>query len=268
MKRRNGIVLFASVALAAASGVSTAQVAGLVGIHSTEDKLIFIDQSDGSTSSILPTDPADGLLGLAFDPISSTLFGARQGPGDLVRIDLATGTFTSIGPLGFGNVRGLAWDPIGERLLGVGGSADKLFEIDTATGAGTAIGSRTLPDGINSLAFDPISGDIFGANVVANSLVRIDPVTGQATSVGGFGGFNNVAGLAFDLDSGTLFGVNGNNNSGGELIRIDTATGAATVVGPLSGGAFANGLAYVPTPAGAAVLGVGGLVAARRRRRL
>jgi len=92
--------------------------------------------------------------------------------------------------------------------------------------------------------------------------VTIDPTTGAATSVGSTG-LRNPTGLAFDPTSGTLFGV---DNTTGELVTIDPTTGAATVVGA-TGFRNIQGLAFaVPTPGAAAVLGLGGLFAARRRR--
>ena len=201
--------------------------------------------------------------GLAFDPTSGTLFGIHLlGGGELVAFDPATGVETYVGFTGLSSfgMSSLAFDPTSGTLYSVGELG--LLTIDPATGTATPVGVPTPFQVITGLAFDPTIGTLFGVDIVTDDLVTIDRGTGAATTVGPTG-FDELKGLTFDPTSGTLFGV---DNTTGELVTIDPTTAAATVVGA-TGFRNIQGLAFaVPTPGAAAVLGLGGLFAARRRR--
>jgi len=181
--------------------------------------------------------------GLAFDPVTGTLYGADVGQDQLVSLDVQTGVGTPIGPLGYSQVDGLAFDPGTGTLFGTDTQYDVLITIDTATGAGTAVG----PPGslgfnqVRGLAFDPGTGTLFGADSFSDRLITIDTATGVGTAVGPLG-FLGLRGLAFDPGSGTLHGFDNPTN---QLVAIDTSTGAATAVGP-PGFGLVFGLGFDP----------------------
>ena len=72
---------------------------------------------------------------------------------------MSTGAATSVGALGFSDVRGLAFDPISDTLYGVTSfGTDQLLTINTETGAASAVGPTNITSNIRGLAFayDPI----------------------------------------------------------------------------------------------------------------
>lgn len=134
--------------------------------------------------------------------------------------------------------------------------------------------SNGLRNYVDALAFDPVSGNAYaivdmGVAIIPTidfSLIRINMSTGVGTLVGSLGqGNGQFKALRFD-DAGTAYTV---NYATGDVFTVNTATGAATFA--FAGGAAATqttGLAFiVPSPAGAALLGLGASVTARRRRR-
>lgn len=177
----------------------------------------------------------------------------------LIRIDLATGTFTEVGKFGpqFLNVEDIAYSPK-YGLIGVD------------------IG--TLDPNTNFRTFN-----------TTPALIRIDPLTGAATkiadlppsSINLIGNPNNailspegpfLAGLDFGPD-GTLYASTLPTHFSGpsRLIKIDPTNGAITDIGAI-GFDGVDGIVYVrtvPEPGGLALLLCGGgvLLAARRQRR-
>ena len=98
-----------------------------------------------------------------------------------------------------------------------------------------------------------------GAN--ADQLVSFNVSTGAATVIGATGtNAGSVAGLAHAFLGGAWYMTDGST-----LFSLDSATGAATQIGAHGVTGF-SGLAFVPTPGAAILLGLGGLVVARRRR--
>lgn len=177
----------------------------------------------------------------------------------LIRIDLATNTFTEVGKFGpqFLNVEDIAYSPI-HGLIGV-----DIGTLDPATNFQTF---HTMP-----------------------ALIRIDPTTGVATKIADLppssvqlveNPFNTLlspygpflAGLDFAPD-GTLYASTLATHFGGSsrLLKVDPLTGALTDVGDI-GFLSIDGLIYVrsvPTPASLPCLVLGGVltaIGARRRR--
>ena len=86
------------------------------------------------------------VVGLAYDSFSRTLYGLEtvSGTSSLVRIDIATGTGTRIGPSGFEG-GSLEFGPDGALYGGgTGSSAGNLYRIDPQTGASVLVGPTGL----------------------------------------------------------------------------------------------------------------------------
>lgn len=167
----------------------------------------------------------------------STLYMVQdgQGQGDLL-LKYESGNLTTVGNIGFNDVRGLAYDATSGKLFGVSRWSDCLITINQGTGAGTAVGGNPyLPEGSNTAEISArIDGTLFGTGhlydeTAVDTLLSVDKATGIATpiSIGGFEPENSMAGLAFDHHTGTLYG----SSYGGELYTIDQSSGAATLLG-------------------------------------
>lgn len=144
----------------------------------------------------------------------------------LYRINLTTGTATSVGATGFGDIEALAFGPDGS-LYGVDDATNQLVKCDVLTGACTAVGPLGVAITDMGLTFD-VGGTLWMATDVPQILYRVDPSTGAATEVGPQG--QQVTALA--ADGSVIYGLGGDGTN--NLVRMNTATGAAVPVGPLN----------------------------------
>lgn len=235
--------------------------------------------------------------GALYGVASFSTFGIQS----LYSIDPATGAATLVGSTGLRQISGLDWDSTNNRLVALTGSGDQ-FVINTASGASSLLVDATfgVPEG--SVAFNngtayttifenlhawtgaawqqlgpsglapgaDISGLDFGADgllgLVTNGaapdqLVSFNLATGAATVIGPTGtNAGSVGGLAYGFLGSAWY-----MTDGAALYSLDAATGAASLVGAHGVGGF-SGLAFVPTPGAAALLGLGAMLAVRRRR--
>jgi len=223
------------------------------------------------------------------------------GTQSLYSINATTGAATLVGSTGLRQISGMDWDSANGRLVALTVAGDQ-FAIDIDTGASTLIvdGNFGVPEGSiafqNGTAFTTIfdnlnswdgtawqqvgpsflpggadiSGLDFGGTMLlglatygvdADQLVSFNTVTGAATIIGATGtNAGSVAGLAHDFLGGGWYMTDGDS-----LYSLNTTTGAASLIGAHGVPGF-SGLAFVPTPGSLALLGLGGLVAVRRRR--
>jgi len=277
-------IALSTFALAVLLAVSTsyAQSGTLFGVSNT-------GVSNNVTSRLVTIDPATGAgtvvgeigsgqnfstAGLAYDPLTDTLFGnvGRQ----LLSINPATGVGTSLGFIEFNTgfslqLDSLAFDVTTNTLLGFDTNTNNLLTIDLRSAPLAPLATQIGPTGfgnIRGLTFDP-SGTLFGVHL-GNELITINPATGAGTSVGSTG-VSGLSGLASDSSSNTLFSANSVFGIGPQLISIDPMTGSATVVGPI-GIAGVSSLVYVPAvipePSSLVLLSLAGLAmfGARKRR--
>lgn len=183
-----------------ASDPSTGVVYGTSAITAANPvaQLVRVQPNTGQATVIGPV--GYSVSGLAYDPVSRTLYGSVSNVRKLVRIDTTTGQGTILADLRWSNGQviqdcaGLAYDASARVLFGVDGATDKLIRIDPATGIGTAAPNALgFPD-VEGLEFDPQSGFLFGTDVQTFQMIRIDKTTGIGTAVGSTG--YKVDGLA------------------------------------------------------------------------
>lgn len=170
-------------------------------------------------------------------------------------MQLAAFGFNDVGAGGGSFMGGAYWYTIND-----GTGADGLYRYDVGAGTTTFIGDTGLT-GIEGLAADA-SGTIYAADNSSDSLYTLDAATGAASLVGAFTfDVGGVGGIDFAPDGTLLY-----STSSGDLYELD-ATDASVLVSYGDIGPNISALSYrVPAPGAAALLGLGGLVATRRRR--
>ena len=178
------------------------------------------------------------------------LYLVQQGPANgnndtLLHFDVNTNVLTTVGSIGFGDVRGIAYDHTTDTLYGVSRSVSgnpgippRLITIDPNTGAGSlvtgaaflSVGSNTAEISVNA------SGDLFGLGRVGslatpNTILDVNTGTGVASVINA-GGITttSVGGLAFDHMTGTLY----SSSYFGILSTVDPITGIETSLGSMS----------------------------------
>ena len=167
-----------------------------------------------------------------------TIYLVQESANNDLLLKYESGVLTTVGGIGFGDVRGLAYDHTNGTLFGVSRTeSSHLITLDRDTGAGTSVGSSLyLPAHSNAVEISArIDGALFGVghlhSMSANdTLLSVDKATGIATTIGKFGGVN-MAGLAFDHQTGTLY----SSSYWGRLYTINQSTGAANLLGEVTG---------------------------------
>jgi DNA-binding beta-propeller fold protein YncE len=115
------------------------------------------------------------------------------------------------------------------------------------------------------LAFNA-AGELFLFEVFRARLNRVNQMTGQIISeVVVERGFQSF-GIAFD-PVGTLFLVDGGDGGTDTLQILETSTGALAAVGQTGLPSGLTSLVYIPEPGTFCVIGIGGLLLLRWRRR-
>jgi PEP-CTERM motif len=156
-------------------------------------------------------------------------------------VDLTTGAFHQIGPLGPDGQSGLAQRPNGSFLtLAFSGNLDS---IDSATGITSVIGPTGLGDCMSSASpcgptsaagFGELGGTVYATDF-SNNLYTVDPVTGVATLIGPTGipafAFNPTipnADGTFNIFDYSLFSAGGKLYTTFDTATIDFGTLAIT----------------------------------------
>lgn len=171
---------------------------------------------------------AASIAGLAYDPMTSTIYGSDLSSDALVKINPETGIAERVGSLGFDGVRDLTIHPVTGELYGLDSSVGRLLTINKATGAGTATALSGVAC-LTGLEFDPSTQILYATDTCADTLVVIELPAGPVTSVGPLG-FGNVTGLAMDPIANQMYGVNVTTN---QFLTVNLATGDADAVGTM-----------------------------------
>lgn len=208
------------------------------------------------------------VAGAVAGDIIATAHSASGGDWGVYRLDDAFGTptLTQIGSTSFG-VGSLAFSAAG--LFAVSDSLSPLrvtslsmVDFSTIQNYNTGINDA----GGGGIAAAPGSTQFYLTSDSSNRLMSWSP-GGTATAVGGVGfGFSNNG---LEYLNGQLYGALRRDTPGSQMSigTFDLSTGAFTTATTITG-ILGNGTGFVtiPAPGAAALLGLGGLLAARRRR--
>ncbi len=177
------------------------------------------------------------------------------------RLNATTGAVEATSAVLDQSALSIAYDASSDTYYGVadGGSSD-LFSFNFNTGVTTAIGAIGTTS-IVSLAWDPVLGSLVVTND-GGELFTVNETNANTTLVGSMG-VNNPFGIEYNPTDGGLYVHSADRDA---IFRVNRATAGLTLMNTVDDATFATGLAFVPAPGAAAVLGLGGLALARRRR--
>lgn len=229
----------------------------------------LIGTIDPVDASFAPLGPAGQVItGMAHDRNTNTFFGVSPSTNKVYTIDEHTGAATPLGDvLAYNNANGLAFDPINNILYGTDNNSNELFWVDTNNGRSNFI--ARIGGGfseIEGLAFDADNDVLYGLTQLQSAIVRIDVRTGEATQVAALQA-EVWRGLTWDSDTGSLYLSAVNIFEDAAIFRYDIVADRLSFIGHSIGVEAVQGLAHrsIPAPASVAVLGLGGVIARRRR---
>jgi len=161
--------------------------------------------------------------------------------------------------LGSGRVRGISYYDGYIFASTSGGGAGDLFAIDSTTGATTNLG--TAPNGIQQLSAGSLNGQDFLVGVDGSNLFVWDLDLSGTPAISAQDTYNTG-----DLTG--IFGIGNGYNSGNFLgsVWIDTNNDQLILGQGFTNAVFAASTTLIPEPASLALLGLGGLLLAGRRR--
>lgn len=278
-----------SLSLAALAGAASAR-AELIFATTLEGTLITFDSAAPQTIlrgvAISGMQSNEVVRGLDVRPATNELY-ALGSFSRLYKIDANTGAATQVGsqfstPLN-GSQFGFDFNPTVDRIRIVS-DADQNLRVNPITGAVASVdGSLAYAAGDSGFGLNPnvvasaytnnfagaLTTTLYGVDSARDALVIQNPPNSGGLITVGFLGTDVTDMAGFDISgtTGTAYmAIRDASLARSTLWQVDLATGHGTMLGEIGGGAILTGLTVVPAPGSLALLGLGGLAAARRRR--
>lgn len=276
-----------TVAALLVAATSAAQAETIYGVTLQQDFISWDSATPGTLASGTPVwgmQPNEVVRGLDFRPATGELF-AVGSFSRLYSINPGTGMATFVSSLSTslsGQSFGVDFNPTVDRLRVVS-DTDQNLRINVGTGAVTVDGTLAFASGDANFGVNPnitaaaYTNNFAGATsttlyVVDTALdilaIQAPPNAGTLNTVGAIGtDLTDLAGFDISGQTGIAYmAVRDALLSKSTFWTINLATGAGSFVGDVGGGAILTAMTVVPAPGALALLSVGGLVAARRRR--
>lgn len=263
--------MLAMLAVAGAATGAAMADPGDVYVWDMRNRDVFFMPTDASSRTFLTQSGGFDSFAMDFDPSATTLHAFDHNAGTFGTIDLTDGSFTATVALGgdavgAGNPTGLTFAPDGTAYYS---TSTTLFSLDINTGNTTTIGDFNSAGLMIDISAD-VNGNLYGHDISDDALYSIDAATGTATFIGGHGLAANFAqGMDFDWSTNTLYATIYTGGGTGQYGSFDLTDGSFTMIRDTTSWNAEMEMAVraVPAPGVAALLGMGGLVAAGRRRR-
>ncbi len=253
----------AIVALAGCSSLASAQLYG----SDNQGNYFLVDETNGNATLITSDDSTYNFLGGAteIEVNPATGIGYAQNPNGAFSgniYDAVTGA--SLGPTNPTNDVYQGLEYVGGTLYAAGfsGANATLYTLDPVTGVETFVGDSGFNNPLNGLAYDVNTNTMYASSGRTQELYTIDLSNGALSFIGNMG--ITVGSIEFG-SNGLLYGGGAQANTG-DIFTIDPATGNPTMIGRTGLVTVVTGLTLLPAPSSLALLGLGGLVASRRRR--
>ncbi len=277
-----------SLAFLAGAAVSASSAELVYGVTDTQTLVSF----DSATPGVINTGAAisglqnnELIRGIDFRPATGELF-AVGSFNNLYTINVASGAASLVGAGSFspganGSSFGFDFNPTIDRIRYVS-DANQNLVLNPNDGTSTLVTDLFYGPGDANEGMDPnVVGSAYTNSFAGSTSTQLygidtglDILVTQANSAGTLG---TVGSLGVDLGDAVGFDISGasgvayasvidNALSRSTFWTIDLTTGAATGLGDIGGGALITSIAVIPSPGAAALLGIGALPLARRRR--
>ncbi len=244
----------------------TSFVAATLAAVSSADLLYFVEDSTNSlrtvdtgtlTVNTIGTLGTSGFFGdLAYDHSAGVMyFLAGRNDDNLYTVDLTTGAATLVGNHAVSDLFALGWDPVSGGLFAHDTNGD-FWSLDSTSGAATLVGNNGVYSG--GMTYDSSQSAMLISAPGSTKIFSVDLTDGSATLLGGSISLNDND-IAYSSASSTLFAMDYN----GDLVSYD-----GSYTGSLLGGGFGDvaSVEAVPEPATLTLLGLGALLAMRKRK--
>ncbi len=209
-------------------GIAFSSANVLFAADNSNHQLVTLNLGTGAVDSVIGSFGFSNTIeGMAFHPVTGTLYAIDVTNDALVTISTADASVTTIGSFGGPpNMAGLSWSVDGSALYGADWTTGGLYSVDPDTGFAGLIGfgAAGSDGGPLGLAADPTDGILYTAewrNQADMTLATVSPIDGSRSPIGTMFGAPWIESLSFT----------------------------------------------VPTPGALALLGTAGLLRTRRRRR-
>lgn len=260
------------------SALSLASIFVVFGTGFAQGRLIAIDSSmalvelNMATGARTPIATVTGgpanITGLAYDRQLDILWGAANGNDSLYTINYTTGVATLVGAFNPGHdvtLPGIEFDDSTGALYMTSALAGTFYNVNKSTGQATLSGTHGIT-GSTSMGYHSNSDVMYAINTSTDSLYTLNRANGAMTLIGAMAGTILPNSLAFNHDTNIMYMTDTSTDS---LYTLNLATGAPTLIGSTGVGNL-QGMVYinpVPEPGTIAVLGLGVLALAIRKRR-
>ena len=165
---------------------------------------------------------------------------------ELVIVDPADGSTTTVGSFGTMFIDGLAYDNSTSTMYGTS-SQDVLYTIDLTTGAATEVGDFNVTGSSFGNLACSLTGDLYSVNRDDASLYSVNKATGVATIIGtglGITFTTEAQDIEYDLSNDILYIASNESTSITNLRIVDVAAGLASApIGAFPGGPQVCGFA-------------------------
>ena len=284
--RATAVVRAASAAILTAALAGAASAELVYGVTSGQSLVSFNSAAPGtilSNVALSGMQPSETIRGIDFRPSTGQLF-ALGSSSRLYTVNTTTGAATLVGPGSFtpaltASQYGFDFNPTIDRIRVVGSDTQNTV-LNPTTGGGTAATPTFYAAGdpnqgampmIVGSAYDRnfvggVTSQLYGIDANLNILVRQANSAGTLNTVGALG-VDFGADVGFDIaPGGTAFASNRVAFAPQtHFFTINLATGQASLAGIVGDNLSLDAIAVTPAPASLALIGLGGLLARRRR---
>lgn len=270
-------VLVSAVMACAATAAQAQSTVFAVDLRANPNRLLSFPSNAPANTSIATT-PYDGFA-IDFNGGASALYGITAAPAGgqiLGTINTTSGAFSNVAAVngaiaGITNYGGMSFDSSSGTMyvLASAGAVSSIYTLNLATATLTLV-APVIGGPANALYIDMAidnAGNAYLHDIATDVMLSVNKATGVATTLGATGFNANFAqGMDFDPVTNVLYAAIYTGGGTGAYCSINTTTGAATSIVSTTPWNAEMEMAIAPAPGAAALLGLAGLMASRRRR--